>query len=120
MSKKKCYISGPMTGFNRDIVRANFAVGEALMKAQGYKVVNPAKFWMFRFAWLYKLMGYTYTLLYDFWRVSRCDTVCMLPGYMSSPGATAERAYAMGLKKTVIDISVKDFCQARDNMAALT
>ena len=48
--------------------------------------------------WLYKLIGYRLTILYDLWRLSHCDMIYKIPGYKESKGAMIEGCWAYHFK----------------------
>jgi hypothetical protein len=91
---KRVYISGPMTGLSREEYLARFAKAENLLRQEGFTVVNPARLLPSRWPWLYRLMGYRLTLLYDLWRLSRCDLIYKIPGWKESHGANIESCWA--------------------------
>ncbi len=94
MKKEKVYISGPMSHLSREEYLARFAYVEQLLRADGYDVVNPARLAPSRWPWLYKLMGYKLTLLYDIWWMLRCDYMHSMPCNVESKGAAVEFAFA--------------------------
>ena len=67
---KRVYISGQMSGLPREEYLARFEKAEELLRGEGYDVVNPAKLLPSRWPWLYRLMGYKLTLMYDLWKLS--------------------------------------------------
>lgn len=91
---KRVYISGQMSGLPREEYIARFAKAEALLREEGYRVVNPASLLPSRWPWLYRMMGYRLTLLYDLWRLSKCDLIYKLPGWRDSHGANIESCWA--------------------------
>lgn len=91
---KKVYISGQMSGLPREEYLARFAKAEELLKQEGYAVVNPARLLPSRWPWLYRMMGYHLTLLYDLWHLSRCDLIYKIPGWKESHGANIESCWA--------------------------
>lgn len=91
---KKVYISGQMTGLPREEYLARFAKAEELLKEQGYRVMNPTKLLPCKWPWLYRLMGYRLTILYDLWRLSKCDLIYKIPGWKDSHGANIESCWA--------------------------
>lgn len=93
--KEKVYISGQMTGIAREKYMESFALTENMLKARGYRVVNPTHVWTCRFPWLYKIIGYKLTLLYDLWLLSRCDLIYLIPGWTASRGARVESEWAL-------------------------
>ena len=92
--KKKIYISGPITGLERHVYLNNFDDAELKLRAMGYKVINPTKLLPSRFLWIYKIIGYKLTLLYDIWHLLNCDGIYMIDGWQWSKGARLERAIA--------------------------
>lgn len=91
---KKIYISGPISGLEHSEYLARFAKAESLLADNGYRVVNPCKFLVCRWQWLYRLVGYNVALCYDLWQLSRCDYIYLLPGWKDSKGATIESFFA--------------------------
>ena len=94
MKKEKVYISGPITGLERQVYLKNFSDKERELRAMGYDVVNPTKLLPSRFLWIYKIIGYKLTLLYDIWHLLNCDGIYMIDGWQWSKGARLERAIA--------------------------
>lgn len=90
MKKKKVYLSGPISGLDREEYLARFAYAEKLLRADGYDVVNPCRLLPCRWPWVYRLIGYNLTLLYDLWHLKKCDYILMLPGWGQSLGAVIE------------------------------
>ena len=91
---KRIYISGPISGIDRAVYLANFAKAEERLKARGYEVLNPTRLPPSRWLWIYKVLGYRLTLLYDIWHLLRCDGITMLHGWEQSRGARLEKATA--------------------------
>ena len=109
MRKKiKVYISGPMTGLDREEYIKRFMLAEdTLQRRLGnhYEVIqvcNPINIWACKYLWFYqlllKLFGSTWTynliLLYDIYLLMRCTDILMLRGYDQSKGACIERFIA--------------------------
>jgi len=93
--KGRVYISGPISGLEKLEYVYNFAEAEAWLHGQGYhRTVNPTRVWACRWAWLYRIVGYRLTLLYDLWLLSRCQYIYQLPGSNKSRGARLESRYA--------------------------
>ena len=91
----KVYISGPMSNLTREQYLELFKRAEQSLRAQGYtKIVNPIRVWACRWPWLYRLVGYRLTLLYDLWLLMRCDQIYKLPGWRESRGANIESCVA--------------------------
>ena len=96
---KRVYISGGMTGIPREQYIELFRRAEQSLRAQGYrKIVNPIRVWACRWPWLYKVIGYRLTLLYDLWLLMRCDQIYKLPGWRDSRGANIESCVAFHFK----------------------
>lgn len=98
MKKKKVYISGKISGLKRADYLAIFHKAEMLLVNEGYWVVNPCRFAPCKYMWLYKLIGYRLTILYDLWRLSHCDLIYKIPGYKESKGAMIEGCWAYHFK----------------------
>ena len=96
---KRVYISGGMTDVPREQYIELFRRAEESLRAQGYhKIVNPIRVWACRWPWLYKIIGYRLTLLYDLWLLMRCDQIYKLPGWRDSKGANIESCVAYHFK----------------------
>ena len=100
MSKdKRIYISGPMSGLTRKEYLRNFRDAEKELRAKGYtRIVNPIRVWACRWPWLYRIVGYRLTLLYDLWLMTRCDLIYKIPGWHESRGANIESCVAYHFK----------------------
>ena len=106
--KEKVYISGPITGHDRDEYMAAFARAERLLKNNGYRVANPTRHPPCRWRWLYRIMGYRLTLLYDLALLMRCDRIFLLPGWKDSHGACIESFTAYHLRIRRLPSPMKD------------
>lgn len=91
---KRCYISGPMTGYPNENAD-EFNKAEKHMVALGYSVCNPIA----TSHWLGDLQHHEY-LRFDFQRVLEADFLVALDGWEHSKGALAEILVAtrIGLK----------------------
>lgn len=113
MSKRKVYLSGPMTGCARaDYVR-RFSEAEKILRKHGYGVINPCNVWACRWPWIYRAMefcfghskAYAFILAYDLLLLmTRADGIAMLPGWEQSRGArienyTARHFLMMGISR---------------------
>lgn len=95
----RVYISGPMSGVDRKLYLEMFKRAEQSLRSQGYtRVVNPIRVWACRWPWLYRIVGYRLTLLYDLWLLMRCDQIYKLPGWRDSKGANIESCVAFHFK----------------------
>ena len=95
----KVYISGPMSNLTREQYMELFRRAEQSLRSQGYrKIVNPIRVWACRWPWLYRLIGYKLTLLYDLWLLMRCDQIYKMPGWRDSKGANIESCVAYHFK----------------------
>ena len=99
MSKRRIYISGPMTGIEPREYRRRFREAESILRRHGYGCINPCRVWSCRFPWLYRLMNallgkrltYAVILAYDLiLLMTRADGIAMLPGWQASRGAQIE------------------------------
>ena len=91
---KKVYVSGAISGVARQEYKKRFDAAARAVEAQGFKAVNPTRFWVCRWRWLYKVLGYDLTLLYDLWRLSKCAHIYKIPGWQQSRGANIESGVA--------------------------
>ena len=97
--KKKVYISGRVSDLPREQYMDLFRRAEQSLRDQGYRnIVNPIRVWSCRWPWLYRLVGYRLTLLYDLWLLMRCDMIYKLPGWQQSRGANIESCVAFHFK----------------------
>lgn len=102
------YIAGPMTGIPEFNFPA-FHAAEAMLKAEGHTVVNPARHDEEQGLDVTGLTGFeapdgfdlTETLLWDLEQVAHVDVVYLLRGWENSKGARAEVALARALGKEV-------------------
>ena len=90
---KVLYIAGPMTG-KKEWNKPAFDKAAKKLREQGFIVLNPSE----------TPMGLTREqyMDIDLAMVRACDGIYMLNGWQWSPGATAERAYAVYLEKEII------------------
>ena len=95
---KKVYISGRISDLPREQYMKMFSIAEDMLRKKGYKPVNPTRFFTCKYIWLYKLLGYRLTLLYDLWRLMRCDMIYKIPGWRDSRGANIESCVAYHFK----------------------
>ena len=91
---KKCYIAGPISTWGYRKSYEMFAAAEVAVREAGYVPVNPMRFRVSRWKWLYRLVGYNVVLLYDVWRLIHCDNIYKLPGWRASKGANIESCAA--------------------------
>ena len=88
-----------MSGVPREQYLEMFRRAEQSLRDQGYRnIVNPINVWSCRWPWLYKIVGYRLTLLYDLWLLMRCDQIYKLPGWRDSRGANIESCVAFHFK----------------------
>lgn len=125
--KETVYISGKITGLPRSTYLAHFAHAEQLLRREGYRVVNPTRFAVCRWPWLYRLIGYEKTLLYDLWRMTQCQRIFLIPGWQDSQGARIESftAHVLGIyrlphgKKDELEEEMKEWMKQRDETSVL-
>lgn len=76
-----------------------FWKAEEMLNNAGYEdTVNPVRVWACKFPWLYRLVGYRLTLLYDIWLLMRCTHIYKLPRWQQSRGANIESCVAYHFK----------------------
>lgn len=96
----KLYLSGPMTGLP-DLNYPAFLTASEHLRALGHEIYNPAE-WEER----YNKGVFNHTIAFaDYCTfISReADGVVVLPGWEKSPGASAEVALALAIKKPVFE-----------------
>ena len=87
------------TGLVNEVNLQAFCEAEKLLRERGYhRIVNPIRVWACRWPWLYCIVGYRLTLLYDLWLLTRCDLIYKLPGWRDSTGANIESCVAFHFK----------------------
>jgi len=74
------YIAGPITGIPN--YRSKFAAAETLLKSMGYIVLSPA--------WLPDGLDYEAYMRIDKGMIREADALCLLPGWLNSPGTIRE------------------------------
>ena len=106
-----------MTGLPREEYMRQFRIADAVLAKHGYGSINPTRVWACRWPWLYRIVGYKLTLLYDLWLlITRADGIVFLPNWVTSRGANIEKAvsdwfYLMGVSNEVreaIDRSIRE------------
>lgn len=105
---KRVYIAGPITGRDKREYLEHFRKAEELLKADGYKVVNPTRTLPGRWPWLFRLMGYRLTLLYDLWLLMHCDHIYKLTGWKESKGANVESCVAYHFGQFTLPPNIRD------------
>lgn len=86
-----------MSGLHPDIWRNRFRLAkfEIEWKNGNSKVLNPADTMIARHLWLYRLLGYRFTLWYDLRLLKKCDAIFMVGNdWQQSRGARLERLKA--------------------------
>lgn len=106
-----------MSGLTREEVSRRFTEADRLLRQQGFRTVNPARVWVCRWRWLYRLLesivgrerAYDLVLIYDLWLLSHCKRIYMVGDDWRdiSRGATTEYYFAE-LKGMEIDDSEED------------
>lgn len=79
----KVYISGKITGLDRQVAENNFARAEKHLKNKGYDVVNPTKLCDEKTDWEDAMRVCVLEL-------AKCDAIYLLPDWMDSKGAKIE------------------------------
>jgi hypothetical protein len=93
--KKRVYLSGRMSGLAEHFWRVRFAIKSDWLRTFGHEVVNPAATVIAKHLWLYRIVGYRWTLWYDLQLLKRCDLFTMVgDDWRQSRGARLERMKA--------------------------
>jgi len=84
-----------MSGLPEHFWRVRFAIKSDWLRTFGHEVVNPAETVIAKHLWLYRIVGYRWTLWYDLRLLKRCTHIFMVgPGWRDSRGARLERMKA--------------------------
>ena len=84
-----------MSGLPENIWYARFFGAECGLARMGLRAVNPADTIIARHPWLYRLLGYRFTLWYDLLLLRRCTHIYMIgDDWRQSRGARLERMKA--------------------------
>ena len=109
MKRPRVYISGPMSKLDRKEYMRRFALADRILRKHGYRTINPTRVWACRWPWLYWIVGYRLTLLYDLWLLmSRAEAFVMLPEWEASNGAQIEQFIAQRMYMQGIPFKVRD------------
>ena len=117
MSKRRIYLSGGMSGWERAVYVRRFGEAEAILRRHGYGCINPCRVWACRWPCIYRAMefclghskAYALILAYDLLLLmTRADGIAMLPGWQASRGAQIENYVArhfpmMGISKAAAE-----------------
>ena len=95
MKDKQVYLSGRMSNVPPVIWRWRFSIVKETLGEKGWTVINPSDTVIARHPWLYRLVGYRFTLWYDLRLLRRCTHICMVGNdWHLSRGARLERMKA--------------------------
>ena len=109
IKRPRVYISGPMSSLSRKEYLRRFRVADQMLKKHGYRTINPTRVWACRWPWLYKVVGYNLTLLFDLWLLmTRAEAIVMMPGWEASNGANIENFIAQRMYLQGIPFRVRD------------
>jgi nucleoside 2-deoxyribosyltransferase len=116
------YISGKIgEKVVSEATRQKFMRAERMLRAKGHEVHNPAsRSWQY---WIEEnwrvacktaaphMDKYTYALMKDIQKISKCDAVYMLEDFKESPGAMAEYHFALATGKRLLFASRFQACE---------
>lgn len=108
---EKIYISGQIIGQPIEEVTAKFEAAEAMLKAQGYEVVNPLK------NGIHANASWEVHVAMDVLILMGCKAIYLLPDWVFSKGATFEKNLAELTGKTIIYEEVPTFQQIKQAIA---
>ena len=93
MAAKRIYISGKISGTDPASSRSRFDEAEKALKDAGFEAVNP---------WNIKppVQGqptWAEHIIADLQELAKCDGLCLLENWHTSPGANVEKYFANGM-----------------------
>lgn len=88
---EKIYLAGKITGDPG--YKEKFSAAEKTLRGAGYRVLTTTA--------LPASLDYEDYFVIGYAMIDVCDSVCFLPGYRESPGATRELMYAVCKKKQI-------------------
>jgi len=88
--KKKAYIAGKVTGVPRQQCLRKFAEQEAILRQQGWEVVNPMKI-------VPEYATWTEAMRICIEELKKCEAIYLLPCWITSTGACWEYIIAKEL-----------------------
>jgi hypothetical protein len=91
--EKKVYISGKISGEDRDKVVIKFFAAQFLLEQKGHKVMNPAA--------LPEGFDYADYMEICYKMIDACEAILCLNDWASSPGAMMEHVYATENNKNI-------------------
>ena len=105
--RKWVYLSGKVTGMDKEATREYFARYQKHYEERGYAVFDPmekAETYIEGYKKIYQGTAPSEegVMLYLILELSQCDIVAMLPGWENSYGAQIERLWAMRHGKEVM------------------
>lgn len=92
----KVYISGPITGYNKDERKKVFAATAEMLKSKGHEVVNPMEDEPEGLTWKEYMRR-------DIEKLMKCDAIYRLPFWEKSRGANVENMLAEKLEMAIMD-----------------
>ena len=104
MKKKKVYISGQITGLEKETYTALFSYAEKKIESAGYTAINPARLDDCENP---EKMEWSDFLRRDIKLLCGCDYICLLPNWKESRGARLEATIAEQLG--IQSVNLTDF-----------
>jgi hypothetical protein len=93
---QKVYISGPISGLDKDYVEKRFSDAKNALIVAGMTPVSPLE------NGLPETASYDQHMARDIEMLSECQAIYMLDGWRKSNGCRLEMAHAIDHKKTII------------------
>ncbi|MDD4444005.1 MAG: DUF4406 domain-containing protein [Patescibacteria group bacterium] len=103
----KAYISGKITGLDRQVCENNFARAEKYLKDKGYEVVNPTRLCGPETPWAAAMKICIEALL-------KCDAIYLLQDWKDSKGAMLEFSIAESVNIQKLNYCLYNYNEIRD------
>lgn len=100
------YISGKITGLQKDVYEKLFYKYTREMQKQGYIAINPIIVSKNLECKLNREPTYAEYMKEDIKKLMECDAVCFMPNWKESKGAKLEREIARACGMKILDVNL--------------